>query len=317
MKSNADSSRLLSLLFLSDKEKQFHTTRNLIVTLLLLVAAPLLVCGQATSARPNITTNNNISGRWTGSWNNSRGESGESTININEGRNAAITGQEAGVNIENGRRSGNVLTWEYRNLNNGCDDYKVRLEISADGRTANGTFNVTDRCGGRNFNGRYVNYQNSGASAATGEPGGQPEAMPGGEGVAEYKDLPDRRSLSVSAFIADAQPGDREAEGRCGDLSGKWRIKTSEGSSTWELWKTDYARVYGGREPGGNAKTLAALLQGNVLRLQFDSVTEQGRIFGGTFNCQLDASCQSSLSPCKLIYDLNRKGSFEATIKRQ
>lgn len=142
---------------------------------------------------------------------------------------------------------------------------------------------------------------------------------PGGEGVAEYKVLPDARYMSFGAFIEKAQPPDSEAEGSCGDLSGRWRITTSEGSQTWEIWKTDTPRVYGGRDRSGNSNNhagmLAALLEGSVLRFQFDVTTEQDEIFGGTYNCKLDANCRSSLSPCKMTYDLNRRGSFDATFK--
>jgi hypothetical protein len=143
---------------------------------------------------------------------------------------------------------------------------------------------------------------------------------PGGEGVAEYEVGPDRRSLSgFRAFVKEAQVEDaEEAEGACGDLSGMWRITTSEGSFTWRLWEGGAPRVYGGRESGKrDGRGFAALMQGNVLRLQFDVEPRPGEIFGGTYNCQLDANCQSGRSPCTLTYDLTREGSFEATIKRQ
>ena len=113
------------------------------------------------------TTENNVafrpiyssSGRWTGDWDNSRGGTGTSTINIVEDTNGIITGDEDGWTIENGRRSGNILTWEYRNQNTGCRDYTVRLELSADGSLINGTYRVADRCENLVYTGNYINYR--------------------------------------------------------------------------------------------------------------------------------------------------------------
>jgi len=104
-------------------------------------------------------SNNSLSGRWSGSWKNSRGESGDTSVNINEQDTGTITGDENGWVIENGRRSRNVLTWEYRNQNNGCRDYSVRWEVSSDGKTANGTYKVTDRCEKLTYTGTYLNYR--------------------------------------------------------------------------------------------------------------------------------------------------------------
>lgn len=102
---------------------------------------------------------NSVSGWWSGSWSNSKGEKGETTINIIEGANGVITGDEDGWTIENGRRAENVLTWEYRNQNGGCRDYKVRIEISIDGIAANGEFEVSDRCENLIYKGKYINYR--------------------------------------------------------------------------------------------------------------------------------------------------------------
>jgi hypothetical protein len=98
-----------------------------------------------------------VAGRWSGSWTNSKGESGKSTINLRDD-GGVIKGDEDGWAIEDGRRVGNVLTWQYRNQNNGCRNYNVRWEISVDGRTANGTYSVTDRCTGQTYTGNYLNY---------------------------------------------------------------------------------------------------------------------------------------------------------------
>ena len=99
-----------------------------------------------------------ISGSWSGSWTNTKGEAGQSVVNLSEPVPGTITGDEDGWVIKNGHRSGNLLTWEYLNQNNGCADYAVRFEISADGRTANGSYKVTDRCEKQIYSGKYSNY---------------------------------------------------------------------------------------------------------------------------------------------------------------
>ena len=47
-------------------------------------------------------SNNSLSGRWSGSWKNSRGESGDTSVNINEQNPGTITGDENGWVIRNG-----------------------------------------------------------------------------------------------------------------------------------------------------------------------------------------------------------------------
>ncbi len=97
-------------------------------------------------------------GSWSGSWVNTRGATGNSTIRIIEEAGGVIKGDENGWIIQNGRRFGNVLSWEYRNQENGCRDYKVRLEISLDGQSASGDYQVTDRCEKQTYGGTYSNY---------------------------------------------------------------------------------------------------------------------------------------------------------------
>ena len=99
-----------------------------------------------------------VSGRWSGPWTNDKGESGNSTVNITELAHGEIIGDEDGWAIEDGYRSGNVLTWVYRNKRNGCRGYAVRWEISPDGREANGTYRVIDGCEKKDYNGKYLHY---------------------------------------------------------------------------------------------------------------------------------------------------------------
>ena len=103
-----------------------------------------------------------VSGRSSGSWSNSSGAKGTSTININEDDESAgyISGDEGDWVIENGRRKNNILTWEYRNQGkNGCVNYYVRLEISADRSSLNGEYKAFDICKDINYSGKYINYR--------------------------------------------------------------------------------------------------------------------------------------------------------------
>ena len=123
---------------------------------------------------------------------------------------------------------------------------------------------------------------------------------------------------ATSALKADsywANLNSLGADGDCNDLSGSWRISTSEGDSTWVLRKN--GPMYDARESNGSGRGLATLMEGKVLRLQFDVRTSDGERYGGTYKCKLDDNCQSSLSPCKLTYDFNRTGSYDVTIKRR
>jgi hypothetical protein len=114
-----------------------------------------------TNASPASTPTPTVSvtGRWSGSWENTKGEKGTSTIRIVEEANGLIKGDEDGWVIENGSRKGNVLTWEYHNMNNGCRDYQVRMEISDDREVANGTYEVRDRCEKQSYRGSYIGFK--------------------------------------------------------------------------------------------------------------------------------------------------------------
>ena len=101
-----------------------------------------------------------LTGQWFGSYKNDKGESGTSMISLVEGANGVITGDEAGWKIKNGRRVGNVVTWQYLKQVRRCRDYQVRLELSNDGKVLSGTYTVKDRCAGpANYSGQYLKYQ--------------------------------------------------------------------------------------------------------------------------------------------------------------
>ena len=103
-----------------------------------------------------------VTGTWSGLWHNAKGDSGTTTMDLTEEGGGLITGyepfEEQTKKIENGHRTGDLLTWEYRNVG-GCRDYQVELKISADGNTMNGTYVVTDRCTNTTYRGWYENYK--------------------------------------------------------------------------------------------------------------------------------------------------------------
>jgi hypothetical protein len=123
---------------------------------------PIVAVNGGTTGAPranSATDRTNFSGRWSGSWTNSKGESGQSTISINDAGDGTITGDEDSWAIENGHRYGNRIIWEYNKQNKGCTDYTVVFEISQEGRTANGSYTAKDRCTGQTYTGRYINYR--------------------------------------------------------------------------------------------------------------------------------------------------------------
>jgi hypothetical protein len=130
--------------------------------ILILLASLSLVI--STSAQ----TKKSVTGHWHGSWVNSKGGKGTSTINLTEGADGTITGTEDGVTgtthfhriIEDGRRTGDYLAWNYSNQNDGCRDYAVALKLSADGNTLSGRYTVADQCAKPSaFTGQHLNYK--------------------------------------------------------------------------------------------------------------------------------------------------------------
>jgi hypothetical protein len=82
-----------------------------------------------------------ISGSWSGTYTNTRGESGTETLDIKEGSNGVLEGLWGGAQIVNGRRSGDALTWEAHVQDR---DYKVSGTISSDGKRMTLKYSVID-----------------------------------------------------------------------------------------------------------------------------------------------------------------------------
>lgn len=81
-----------------------------------------------------------VAGLWSGAWYNSRGNHGTLTITLTEGPGGIITGDAGPGIIENGHRTGNVVTYTFRRSDR---DYQVTLTLSADGTAMNGGYKVT------------------------------------------------------------------------------------------------------------------------------------------------------------------------------
>jgi hypothetical protein len=98
--------------------------------------------------KPIIEKPLDLRGIWAGPMENSRG--GKATTNLNITK--AVDGGEvtglwhAGWKLENGRRAGNILTWEHTKIANGCRDYRIRMEIADDEKNASLIYWVKDRC---------------------------------------------------------------------------------------------------------------------------------------------------------------------------
>jgi hypothetical protein len=81
-----------------------------------------------------------VAGAWSGAWYNSRGNHGTLTITLTEEPGGIITGDAGPGIIENGHRTGNVVTYTFRRSNR---DYQVTLTLSAHGTAMNGGYKVT------------------------------------------------------------------------------------------------------------------------------------------------------------------------------
>jgi len=82
-----------------------------------------------------------ISGSWSGTFRNTRGESDTETLEIKEESNGVLKGLWGGAQIVNGRRSGDAITWE---AHVEARDYKVSGTISNDGKRMSLKYSVID-----------------------------------------------------------------------------------------------------------------------------------------------------------------------------
>lgn len=111
----------------------------------------------SSSPTPTPTPLASITGKWKGKFTNSKGGGGETTITIKENSDGTFTGDEGtSFPILNGRRNGNILTWEYKYQSL---EYKNRMEINDAGTIGHGTYSAHDTSDGENFTGTYVEYR--------------------------------------------------------------------------------------------------------------------------------------------------------------
>jgi hypothetical protein len=96
-------------------------------------------------------------GRWSGTYRNSKNQSGTSYLSFSESTDGKIRGNEDGVPIENVTVAGNVVWFKYKL--NGCRTVEGRLAINADGKTAGGSYTVTECNGTDKYTGNYIDYK--------------------------------------------------------------------------------------------------------------------------------------------------------------
>ena len=83
----------------------------------------------------------NVSGSWSGPYRNTRGESGTESLIVKEEQLGVLKGQWGGIEIVNGRRNGNIVTWEARSAGR---DYRASGTISTDGKKMTLQYSVID-----------------------------------------------------------------------------------------------------------------------------------------------------------------------------
>lgn len=122
-------------------------------------ATPTPTATPEATATPTPPVDVSFSGTWSGNWIDSRGQSGRSTITINDNGDGTISGGEGNDFVmANGRRNGNVLNWDYVGAGDTCLDYKCVFIVDPASMTGRGTFTVTDSCQDTTFSGTYVSY---------------------------------------------------------------------------------------------------------------------------------------------------------------
>ena len=95
-------------------------------------------------------------GKWSGTYKNSKGHSDTSSISFTKGVDGKIKGNEDGTDIENVTVDGNLITFKYKL--SGCRTVAGSLTINADGKTASGSYTVTE-CNSDKYTGDYIGYK--------------------------------------------------------------------------------------------------------------------------------------------------------------
>jgi hypothetical protein len=96
-------------------------------------------------------------GTWRGTYQNSKNQSGIAYISFTKGADGKITGIEDGAPIEDVTVTGNVVTFKYKL--NGCRTVTGRLIINTDGKTASGSYTVTECDNTGRYTGNYIDYK--------------------------------------------------------------------------------------------------------------------------------------------------------------
>ena len=111
------------------------------------------LCGDPPDSSPEATA----LGTWKGTYRNSKSQSGTSSMSFSKSANGKITGTEDGVPIEDVTIAGNVVSFKYKL--SGCRTVEGRLAINADGKTASGSYTVTECNGTDKYTGNYIDYE--------------------------------------------------------------------------------------------------------------------------------------------------------------
>ena len=103
------------------------------------------------------SSKSDIFGTWSGTYRNSKGDSGTAYLTFSEGANGKITGNEDGVPILDITVSGNVVTFKYKL--SGCRRVEGTLTVNPDGKTASGSYTITECNGTDKYTGNYIDYR--------------------------------------------------------------------------------------------------------------------------------------------------------------
>jgi len=109
------------------------------------------------SGEPTADVSTSILGKWRGTYHNSRGKTGDSSITFQRRNDGKIKGEEDGTPIEEVTVNGNVVSWTYKASS--CLTFEGRLTIKEDGKTASGEYKASGCDDPAPYTGTYSDYK--------------------------------------------------------------------------------------------------------------------------------------------------------------
>lgn len=115
-------------------------------------ATPAQHSAQSPANSSGSPSDTSIVGDWRGSWQNSLGQHGDSSWEVESEYGGDVRGLWDGIQFQ-GRRSGNIVTFDIAGGPHSCVDYAVKAKISPPGNAANFGYQAQNHCSGKKYTG--------------------------------------------------------------------------------------------------------------------------------------------------------------------